>query len=422
MAWCPLPWSHIGVKNNGTLRMCSHSQNGIGNTVLEQEGRVLTLDDLATTDVLNCDTLKRVRREFLAGRYPDDCRRCEIEAKAGKQSRDQWEAEQHKDILTPERAFAMMDTDGTVDHPFVASYDLRLGNTCNLRCAPCYPGESNKWFEDYETITGYSDFAVDGMTYGLDPAAKDFEWLHDEPAVAALVAKGKGLRKITFGGGEPLIIKQHLPLIKELADRGWAPGIELEYSTNLTLLPAPILRRWEPFKHVKLCLSIDGVGEVNEAVRFPSRWEMVEKNLRKVEEAPDNISAFTSSTVHLLTIEHYADFMLWLVDQKFKKINAGMSPVGIAHPVHYPQHLNIALLEDHQREHLFAGLYAKVGANKTMRSRIEVFENFARHNTPPNAAIMRKQFVRVYDGFEHAQGGFTRLFPLATRWVEEWRG
>ena len=54
--FCPLPWSHLGVKNNGTLRMCSHSQSaGTGTTVLYQDGKRLYLEDLDSVDVLNCE-------------------------------------------------------------------------------------------------------------------------------------------------------------------------------------------------------------------------------------------------------------------------------------------------------------------------------------------------------------------------------
>jgi hypothetical protein len=67
--WCPLPWTHIAVKNNGTLRMCSHSQSGSnGNTVLSKDKVTLNADNFANiNDVLNCDTLKQVRSDILRG-------------------------------------------------------------------------------------------------------------------------------------------------------------------------------------------------------------------------------------------------------------------------------------------------------------------------------------------------------------------
>ena len=89
--FCPLPWSHLGVKNNGTLRMCSHSQSaGTGNTVLYQDGKRLYLEDLDSVDVLNCETLVQARKDFLNNIFPEQCNRCKMEKEAGYRSRDEW--------------------------------------------------------------------------------------------------------------------------------------------------------------------------------------------------------------------------------------------------------------------------------------------------------------------------------------------
>ena len=167
--FCPLPWSHLGVKNNGTLRMCSHSQSaGTGNTVLHQDGKRLYLENLDTVDVLNCETLKQVRRDFLKGEFPTQCNRCKMEKEAGYRSRDEWETLRHQEFFTPEMAYANTKEDGTLKESKILSVDLRVGNQCNLRCVMCFPGESTRWYRDYKEILQETHFGVDGVKYDLD--------------------------------------------------------------------------------------------------------------------------------------------------------------------------------------------------------------------------------------------------------------
>ena len=68
--WCPLPWNHLSVNNNGELRLCSHSK-----ALLKNNDKTLTVND---TDIHNCDTLKKVRLDFINNKWPEECRRCEI--------------------------------------------------------------------------------------------------------------------------------------------------------------------------------------------------------------------------------------------------------------------------------------------------------------------------------------------------------
>ena len=142
--WCPVPWSHIAVKSNGALRICSHSQSGGNkNTLLEKDGRTLRIDDIS--EALNSDTLKEVRLQFLNNEWPEQCRRCKIEQESGKRSRNQWEATMYD--FTREDAISITTPSGEITEQRVLSMDLRLGNKCNLQCVMCYPGESNQWYK-----------------------------------------------------------------------------------------------------------------------------------------------------------------------------------------------------------------------------------------------------------------------------------
>ena len=55
--------------------------------------------------------------------------------------------------------------------------------------------------------------------------------------------------------------------------------------------------------------------------RYPLNGLVVVENLKMLDETPDNFVVFTSTTINMLTYEHWADLMLWIDDNVLKKIN-----------------------------------------------------------------------------------------------------
>ena len=56
----------------------------------------------------------------------------------------------------------------------------------------------------------------------------------------------------------------------------------LFYTTNLTVLKDELFDLWSQFGHIYLGVSIDGYGEVDDYIRYPSKWEKLEKNIKTV--------------------------------------------------------------------------------------------------------------------------------------------
>ena len=52
-------------------------------------------------------------------------------------------------------------------------------------------------------------------------------------------------------------------------------------ATNCTITSRKLLKYLYQFKSVELDLSIDGVGKVNEYIRYGHSWKTIEKNLKK---------------------------------------------------------------------------------------------------------------------------------------------
>lgn len=418
MPWCPIPWSHIAVKSNGALRICSHSQSGGNkNTLLEKDGRALRIDDISKA--LNSDTLKEVRLKFLNNEWPEQCRRCKIEQESGKRSRNQWEATMYD--FTREDAEHITLSDGAVTEQRIFSMDLRLGNKCNLQCVMCHPGESNQWYKIQEQITGSKIFMIDDVTYSTD-GHDHFEWVDQEEYYQLLTENAKYLQKIKFGGGEPWLVKQHLTLLNNLLEQGLAKNIELEYSINVTVVPQDFLRTIDKFKFVKLCCSVDGYGEVNEAIRYPTKWSVIEKNLDFLDTGPPNSAVFTSTTVSILNIEHFVTWMQWLESKQFKKINTETFSGVVSHPVMNPKYLNLRLMTDEQHTRMFAHLKSQT-TDTEMLDKLAQWEIYSKKlpMTEQDINQGRKDLKDFFEKMSTIQDKDWRaIFPMCYRMIEEW--
>jgi organic radical activating enzyme len=416
--WCPLPWSHIAVKSNGALRICSHSQSGGNkNTLLEKDGKTLRIDDIDTA--LNSDTLKDVRLKFLNNEWPEQCRRCKIEQEAGKRSRNQWEATMYD--FTKEDAVSITQSDGALIEQQVLSLDLRLGNKCNLQCVMCYPGESNQWYKIQEQITGSKVFMIDDVTYNTD-GHNHFEWCNQEEYYQLLTKHAKYVQKIKFGGGEPWLVKQHLILLNNLLEQDLAKNIELEYSINVTIVPQEFLRTIDQFKFVKLCCSVDGYGEVNEAIRYPTKWNVIEKNLDFLDSAPPNSAIFTSTTISILNIEHFVTWMQWLENKQFKKINTDTFSGVVSHPVMNPKYLNLRLMNDQQRTRMFDYLKEQT-SNPEMLTTLVQWEEYSKTLPMTEEEITqgRKDLTDFFVKMSTVQNkDWKAIFPKCYEIIQEW--
>jgi sulfatase maturation enzyme AslB (radical SAM superfamily) len=150
-----------------------------------------------------------------------------------------------------------------------------------------------------------------------------------------------------MAGGEPLMIERHYDFLQKCIDTGNAKKILLEYNTNVTTVPDRVTEMWTQFKNVLIGASVDGYGDVLEYQRYPAKWSLIERNLQKIDQLPNNIHAWLSLTVTSLNVFHIPDFMLWKLQQDYSKINSSKrKPLITHHVAHRPFHMNIQVLPD----------------------------------------------------------------------------
>ena len=173
--------------------------------------------------------------------------------------------------------------------------DITVGNKCNSACLMCNDSSSSLWAKEQEEITG-------NKFTSLNP-----NWFSEEH-VPELIDNLPNLQAIQFVGGEPTISEAHVFLLKRLIDQGRSKDITLGYVTNLTGVSPDLLELWSHFSTKHITISIDGVGLVNEYIRYPFKWEKVVKqldNLKSIAKGGGyNINlSHTITSLNLLTID-----------------------------------------------------------------------------------------------------------------------
>jgi organic radical activating enzyme len=172
-----------------------------------------------------------------------------------------------------------------------ASYvEIQTDNTCNGGCIICGPWHSSYWQNELKQFVKQPK---------QDPVEKILSFIDIQKT-----------RKILFLGGEPLLSDvdlRILPLIQQ------PERVNLKYTTNGSIYPSQShIDQWSRFESVLINLSLDGIGSRFDYIRYPLKWQQVEKNiLRMLDELPDNVQFTSNHTVNILNLYYHDEFENW---------------------------------------------------------------------------------------------------------------
>jgi MoaA/NifB/PqqE/SkfB family radical SAM enzyme len=362
--FCVLPWIHFATRPNGDMRLCcSANASGAGENhtvglVKNEKGQPANFGRETPMSAWNNEYMKDVRLTMLEGKIPASCSKCIAEESRGVASKRIWETGSWmEDGIDVEELIKQTAEDGTIPEKLVY-LDLRLGHTCNLKCVMCSPHDSSQWVGDHKKI--YPLFQAKELKEQMQWDRKEFNnFWHENPDFwKEMYAQIPNLKQVYFAGGEPLMIREHKWFLEEIIRQGYADKILVRYNTNGLLVDDEIIELWKKFKKVKVGFSIDAVGDRNYYIRYPSDWDVIEKNLHKLDNTPDNIQVSIATAIQILNIKHLADFAKWKITQNFKKVNLENTIGGIQagggivnmHLLYIPTFLSIRLLPSADKE------------------------------------------------------------------------
>lgn len=191
--------------------------------------------------------------------------------------------------------------------------DIKLrvfGNSCNLQCYMCRPQDSTmrtkqvkKMMEFDPNISKYVPLGEDGVADFAIDRPEVFQQVIED-----LVALAPKIHYLTIIGGEPFILQSHYELLDRLIECGEAKNITLCYHSNLTKNIDKAVDYMKKFKQTDVYWSVDGFGERDDYIRYPSRWSDVEENLNKILEYAEVQASVTLSALSILDLFPLADY------------------------------------------------------------------------------------------------------------------
>ena len=197
------------------------------------------------------------------------------------------------------RQSVLQDRDSIIHENKIQQVKLHVGKTCNLACMMCFPTVSSTWNK---------------LWLGKKPEEykKDIGHEHYDEYIEDYIKKNlKDIRYIETLGGEPLFSKRFLSLLDWIVDRNQAKNITLYIITNLTILPPKMIKTLKKFKKVVLTVSLEGVGLVNDYIRWGSNFNRIDANIKEGRKNNFNIgilATVNSLNLHRLhEIYEYAD-------------------------------------------------------------------------------------------------------------------
>jgi hypothetical protein len=361
--FCILPWVHLSTRPDGSMRVCcTANASSVGPTndkehggqvgiLKDAEGRPanLNVNDLETS--WNNDYMRNVRKQMLAGEKPPSCLKCYKEEAAGHRSKRQWETDYWMQRVNLQELLDETAEDGSVP-PKLQYIDLRFGTKCQLACVMCSPHDSSGWVKDWQAVfpklknenlkevwQWENKGSINGSSYN---------WHKNNPIFwQQFYEQIPHMKQLYFAGGESLIIEEHYEILEECIRQGYAKDLELRYNSNGVEWREDLFDLWKEFKLVRFHYSVDSIHEMNEYIRYPSKWKRTEEVFHILDkETSDNVEITVACAVNLLNIYYIPDFLKWKLTQNFCKIN--MWPFGAGginyHFVYWPAYLNVKTL------------------------------------------------------------------------------
>lgn len=277
--FCVLPWIHLDVIPAGFVSPCC-----IYKGPLSEDGSPMSFQTHSLDQMWNSNEMRTMRRDMVQGKFVRGCAQCYRLEAAGaftmRQGTNQnweegWLNDEKVSIATLKAQAAAEDfrlSRGPI------SYQLDVGNLCNLKCRMCFSYNSSRIRRD----PVHEPWVPDRM-----PASPDGPWYKDTKLVEeGLLKNPEHLKRLYISGGEPFLIKEVGDMLQRLIDAGAAPNMELSIQTNGSTVTTPWLDLAPRFKRLMICVSIDGYDKYYEYIRYPARWATLVKNIGVLSKIP----------------------------------------------------------------------------------------------------------------------------------------
>ncbi len=293
-SFCMLPWMHLHAFPDGRAYPCCFAFDKL---------HVGNVNNQSMEEVFNGDKMKNMRLNMLNNKKSRECMKCYDQEDSGFFSLR----------LSSNKHFGhnigMVDNtkpDGTADF-MIKYWDIRFSNLCNMACRSCGTWFSSNWYEDHKKLTGGPPNHAKIMKAGR--SSNDI-W-------EQLLKQFDHVEQFYFAGGEPIIMEEHLRILKEL-DKRKMYHVRLIYNSNFSrskFKGTDIFELWNKFDSVSVGASLDAEGARAELMRKGTVWQDIVANRKRMKEVCPQVDFYISATVGLSNALHVTDFHKSWVEQ-----------------------------------------------------------------------------------------------------------
>ena len=290
---CNLLHHGISVFERGVLAPCCKF-----NVYLPEKFPTFTFRDYPTFKI----EMEKIATEMAEGEHDERCVNCWFDESMGltslrEMSNDVWRHIERNPNSDPQHI------------------ELRLGNYCNLECMMCWPGASSS----FQTMYVENKEKFDRASISYPVFDNNNFWWESNEFMQFCDQILPTVKLLHFTGGEPFMV----PALPKILEKVTKPEeVSVLFVTNMTMIKEKTLDILSRFKEVTLMLSLEGVGDMNGYVRYPSRWEDIVQNIETVRNrfrgASTKLSMSINHTFQHTSIYSLPDLYTWADQQEFE--------------------------------------------------------------------------------------------------------
>jgi hypothetical protein len=185
-------------------------------------------------------------------------------------------------------------------------------NICNLKCVTCGPVHTSKLISEWSKLGKLPEANKSYYVKLMKQAPGKFEFIK-----TVLDNSEFDILRLEIFGGEPLINPTVFEFIDWVAEQPYAKNTFLSITSNTTTYTDKIESYCNKFKNVGLQLSIDGLGDTFEYLRFGAVYQEAVANINQYYELLDrcpNYSVAFNYTLSWMNCLHFGEFYKWAAD------------------------------------------------------------------------------------------------------------
>jgi sulfatase maturation enzyme AslB (radical SAM superfamily) len=357
-SFCSLPWVNLNTTPMGQCKLCCNISDfkvmyAQGD---ERNGKVKRVFNWGADDIesiWNSIYMVDVRTHMLEGQQIKDCGECYASESIGAKSARQ-AANDKFQIEDPQPKAKSLPI----------SLELRLSNRCNLTCVSCWSGSSHSIAAERQTALSADDMPAwlhaewnNDISINFDRARgfdSDINYINQPMSMENFLAVAPTLERLYITGGEPTMDANIYAYLEALADCG-NTQCHVSFTTNCTLWNEKLMNALSKFPHNEIQLSMDGHEDMNEYLRYPTKWPNVLDNVERymTDSRVDTLRIFTVySAINAAQLAPLLHYVINTANRLSRKVI--WWPILLTYPIYH----RVQILEAHTRSKIASDLEA----------------------------------------------------------------